>query len=70
MAKTSRIVRVCNVSVQRIDLQIQPPNGDFYLEQRQVRIMPRKHVDVPEDHLNAAQIENYKARQQIQVIPL
>jgi hypothetical protein len=71
MAKsTSQVVRVVNISTQRIDLQIQPPGGDFYLEQRQVRLMPTKSVDVPVDHLNAAQLENYKARHQIQIIPI
>ena len=53
--------------MQRVDLQIQRPGGDFYAEQRQVRLKPNTSVVVPEDHVLPAQVENMRARRQITV---
>jgi hypothetical protein len=59
------MTRVTNVGTQEVSIQIQPPGSDFYVHQKQVRLMPGKGVTIPTNHLLMAQIENLKTRRQI-----
>lgn len=59
--------RITNISRQQIPLQVRRPQGDFYLEERQVRLGANKSVTLPTDYLMPAQIENLKMKGQLQV---
>lgn len=59
--------RVTNTSRQMIPIQVRRPQGDFYLEERQVMIGAGKSVILPTEYLMPAQIENLAAKQQLQV---
>lgn len=60
-------ITLTNVSRQMIPVQIKPPNGDFYLHERQARIMPGKSLTVPLSHVSQGQIENLKARHELRI---
>ncbi len=64
-------VRIENLSRQMIPLQVKPPNGDFYVEEQQIRLSPAGKkgcaVKLPKKYLNMAQIENCKSRRFISV---
>lgn len=61
-----KYIRVTNISGQMIALQIKPPGGDTLIDERQARLNPTKSITVPQSYLLPAQIENLKARRQIQ----
>ena len=61
----SELVQITNISRQRIDIQVQRKDGDFYLEQQQARLLPGKSVVLPRDHIMPAQLENLQARRSI-----
>ena len=64
MAKQN--VTITNISKQLIQLQFRHPKGDFYLDERQVRLIPGSTTDpLPLDHFNSAQIENIKMKREI-----
>lgn len=65
--KAEAFVTVTNISNQMVPIQVQPPGGDFYLEQRQVRLLPGKSVVLPHSHLMDAQLENLRGRQQLRI---
>jgi hypothetical protein len=68
MAKNElTFTRITNASKQMIPVQVRRPNGDFFLEERQVRIPAGRSVTLPTDHLMPAQIENLKVKRQLQV---
>lgn len=60
-------LHITNISKQMISIQVKPPQGDFYAEERQVRLKPGKSVSIPESHLILAQVENLKLKKQITV---
>lgn len=68
MAKNVKFVTICNRSRQTIPLQVKPPGGDFYMQERQVRIPAGKSVQLPADYLMDAQVENLQAKQELQII--
>ena len=68
MAKNVALVRIINCSPQMISIQVKPPQGDFYREEQQVRIMPHKDVILPKDHLIESQITNLAGRRMIKIV--
>lgn len=64
----SNTVTLYNCSEQVIPLQVQTPNGDFYLGQQQIRLAPGKQVDLPASHVLDHQIVNLQARGMIKVL--
>lgn len=58
-------ITITNTSNQMVTIQVRPPNGDFFLHERQARILPKKSITVSRDYVNQGQIENLKARQLI-----
>lgn len=67
MAEKRNISIVTNISKQMIQLQMRPPRGDFYADERQIRLLPGKSVEIPSDYILAPQIENLMARGHISV---
>ena len=59
---------VTNRSRQLITIQAKPPGGDFYRDERQIRLQPGKSITLPKRYLNQSQIENSRARGFIDVI--
>lgn len=64
--KSNPNILIQNKTKQQIGIQVKPPNGDFYLEERQIKLSPigkkGSTFKVPKNHLNLSQIENFKAR--------
>lgn len=61
-------VRIYNNSKQVIPIHINPPGGDFFLNEQQVHLRPSKSVMLPKDHLRWEQISNLSARGILRVI--
>lgn len=68
MANGIKFVTLENIGGQMVRIQIKPPNGDFYLDEQQAQLHPRKSISVPKDHLLWPQIENFKANGLLRVI--
>lgn len=60
-------VVITNCSRQLIPIQVRRPKGDFFYEERQVRLSPGATVTLPKSHLYWAQIENCRARGELSV---
>lgn len=58
---------ITNKSRQMLSLQVKPPNGDFYYEEYQIRIMPGKSTKIPRRYLNWSQIENCRGKGMISI---
>ena len=61
-----KFTRISNISNQMIPIQIRRPNGDFFLEERQIRIGRGKSVVLPTDYLMPAQITNLRVKGKLQ----
>lgn len=59
-------IRLENRSKQQIGVQVKPPNGDFFVEEHQIRLSPAgkkgSTTVLPKAYLNWAQIENCRGR--------
>ncbi len=60
-------VNIQNISKQMIGLQVKPNNGDFFIEERQIRINPGKTVRLLKDFLLWSQVTNLQARHILRV---
>lgn len=58
----TEVVRIYNRGKQAVPLQVRPPQGDFYLTEQQVHLIPGKSVLLPKDHLRMEQVTNLAAR--------
>lgn len=64
----SEQVRILNKSKQMIPLQVRPPNGEFYTTEQQIRLMPGKTVELPEEYAHMEQIQNLRKKGILQII--
>jgi len=67
MAKHEK-VRLTNISRQAISVQVKPPGGDFFRDERQVRMGAGKSVVLPKDYLLWHQITNLKGSRKLRVV--
>lgn len=67
MAK-SAIIRIMNTGKQLLQLQVRPPNGDFYQDEQQIRMLPGHIVELPKSHLLEDQIQNLQRRGELKVV--
>ena len=58
---------ITNRSRQMIPLQVRQPHGDFFYEERQVRIGPGKSVTILKRYVDWKQLENIRGRGDIAV---
>jgi 23S rRNA A2030 N6-methylase RlmJ len=66
--RSSETIRVYNKSPQLISLQVRPPNSDFYINEQQVHLHPKKSAILPKDYVIEEQLSNLQARGFVQVI--
>jgi len=66
--KTTSNIHITNRTRQCIPIQVKPPNGDFFYEEQQFRLMPGKSLKVPRNFLNWSQIKNCQGRGDIAVV--
>lgn len=66
MAK-GEYVTVTNISGQMIPLQLRPEGGDFFIHERQARLLAGKSITVPRNYINQGQIDNLRARHEVRV---
>lgn len=71
--KLSRVVRVTNVSKQRVPIQLRPPLDDsgkridFFIGERTIYLSPSESDNFPEDQLMSEQIKNLSKKGMIRV---
>jgi len=63
-------LRITNRRKQIIPINVSPPNGDFFAEQKQYWIKHNESVTLPKRYLNMSQINNLKASGVLAVVPV
>jgi hypothetical protein len=68
MAESDELI-ITNKQKQSIPINVSPPNGDFFAEQKQYWLHKNKSVTLPKRYLNMSQINNLKAKGVLSVSP-
>lgn len=64
----SATIRIMNTGKQLLQLQVRPPQGDFYQDEQQIRMLPGHVIELPKSHVLDAQIENLQKRGELKVV--
>ena len=66
MSSNNPTITIQNKTKQQVSIQVKPPNGDFFIEERQIRLSPVGKKGsiyvIAKNFLNLSQIQNYKAK--------
>lgn len=60
-------IKVYNCSQQTIPLQVKTPNGDFFRDEQQVRLLSGQDVELPKDCVMMDQITNLQAKGMVKI---